>query len=280
VTTGGPADLDPYDPLVSVSYAGWWARSVELAKRTWAQTLLLQVAVVAVNLLVILPVTLLQHWLFFGGGTLNLSGAMKSLPITLASGIVLTALRLVVFAVVGLAGVHLVTAVAVGRPVSAVTAMRQAMFRVWPMIGWSLLFGLLVGLGYAACVLPAFYLALLFILLAPVIAYERGNPFDRTFTLANSAFSGPLGVLATILGVYVGGFVVQLAIAQVMSLVMTAALGATGEYVNVVLAAVVSCVIWAGVAVFAYPTQVTAYALLRARREALSTGQLAAELAT
>ncbi|GAA1702255.1 hypothetical protein GCM10009765_59650 [Fodinicola feengrottensis] len=264
--------------MVSANYAGWWSRAVALAKQTWQQLALLQLATVAVNLLVVLPGSLLRLWLVSGGvrGSTAIVGVgLVGNGLQLLAGVI----QIAVSAIIGLAAVHLVTGAATGQPVTAVSAAQQAMPRFWPMVGWSVLFALMIAFGLVACIVPGLYLAMPFMVLAPVIAYERVNAFARSFDLVHRDFGAAIGVLATIIGVYAVALVLNFVIAGVFSAVAIAVLGSAGTYVAMVLSSIIGSVVSLVIAVFLYPLQTTAYAHLRARREPLSTGQLAAELA-
>lgn len=274
---GGPLPLPADDPLIAPDYAGWWSRTTQLVKRCWKQLALLQVAVLVVNVVLGAPLQLLSIWLqsqMRGDVTLAL---LLSL-VTLLFAFLLIIVALVVSAVVALAAIRLVVAAATGQPLDPMAAAREIRDRVPAMIGWSLLFGLMIGVGLLFCVIPGLYLYMPFLMLAPVLLFERGQNLSRCFQLVHRDFGAALGMLATIVGMGVGVYLISSGIQWAVSFALVALLGTVGTYVASVISIIVSSVLAAGLAIFTIPLQTTAYASLRARLEPLSTGQLAAEV--
>ena len=208
----------PDDPLVSTDYAGWWSRSTALVRRAWPALLRLQLIGAVASVLIQAPVVSFLALAASGSGSLDGTAEMD-----LASGLVWIVagigwsiaqipLQLLVYALVGLASVYVVVGAASGDPMGAGSAVRAALRRVLPMTGWALVSGLLVVVGVLACLLPGLYLGLVFLLLPPVVAFERAGVFERCFQLFHAdlgaAFArmltvGALTVVAGIVGTFI-----------------------------------------------------------------------------
>jgi hypothetical protein len=85
---------------------------------------------------------------------------------------------------------------AAGRPASIGAALRYGVRRGPLLWGWYLLAELVVMVGLCACFVPGVYLALALSLIAPIVAFERGEPaFTRSFRLVHSNFWPTVGRL-------------------------------------------------------------------------------------
>jgi hypothetical protein len=281
---GQPAAPD--DPLVSTDYAGWWSRSTALARRAWPALLTLQLFGAVASVLIQAPVVSFLALAASGSGSLDGTAEMD-----LASGLVWIVagigwsiaqipLQLLVYALVVLASVYVVVGAASSGPQDVGSALRGALRRVLPMTGWALVSGLLVVVGVLACLLPGLYLGLVFLLLPPVVAFERAGVFERCFQLFHGDLGAALARILTIGGLTVVAAIVAMIVESAVGLSPTDTAGTAGEVVlQAVGSLAVSAAVGAVAGVLIAPMAVVAYADLRARREPVSTPQLAAELA-
>ncbi|QSB15102.1 hypothetical protein JQS43_01610 [Natronosporangium hydrolyticum] len=95
------------------------------------------------------------------------------------------------------ASVWAVTQAAAGLPVTVAEALPAGMRRMLPMLGWYLVYGLLIAVGLVLCVLPGLYLAAAAALFGFVVVYERGrNPIARSFQLVHQGLGAGLARVA------------------------------------------------------------------------------------
>jgi len=240
------------DPLVPVDLNDWWAKTVAVVRRSWPRLAAVQ-TLAAVGVLV--------DTLLNGGG-----GAVA--PATVSSGNLLVSLLgtaatmvLTLFALG--ASVRIAVRDAAGRPEPLGAALGSAASRALPLLGWSLLAGLLVVAGLVALVLPGLYvIVVLSGSFAGVVMIERRS-LGRCFQLVNRRFVPTLARFALFA-------LLALAWSVVTALV---AVGPTG--VRAVVAAVLAVPL--GVASAAYG--VVTYAELRwHERPGTGTPDLVAEL--
>ncbi|GAA1702247.1 hypothetical protein GCM10009765_59640 [Fodinicola feengrottensis] len=283
----GARNLDPNDPLVAADYGGWWARGTALARKTWKHVLILQIAFVVLELILITPVHIWQASLAVVPGSIapgqnpndvlaqSLGRQVGPILLSLVAGV----LTQVIAAIIGLVVVHLMVMAATNEQLDIGVAFQRASRRLGIIVLWSVIFGLLATIGFVLCVLPGFYVALVGMLLAPVVAFERGNPLGQAFTLYNRNFGLALGLTLTVVacglvaGIVAGCFGGALTIGSAVT-------GSTGAYIlSAVITVLISAVLTAAVQLLTYPLTTVAYATLRARLEPLSTAQLATEIA-
>ncbi|HEV7827033.1 MAG TPA: hypothetical protein VGP70_10395 [Actinomadura sp.] len=276
--------VDSGDPLVSVDYHGWWARGVALAKRAWRPLLTLQLLGAVVTLLInVVPgyrrardAAALAD---LGPGSVPSTDPLQALGEILLP-VALYPLQLIVTSLVALASVYVVVAAATGRQFGAVDALRAARSRLLALTGWAFLSGLAILAGICACFLPGIYLSLVFTLLAPVVAFERGTPIPRCFRLFHADTGAALARTATIGGVVLAAGVVGGVITAVVVLIVFAVGSGLGAVLfATVFGSLLASLAVAVVGVLTAPLTVLTYADLRARTEPVSTPQLAAALA-
>ncbi|MEK8109138.1 hypothetical protein NKG94_39075 [Micromonospora sp. M12] len=65
-------------------------------------------------------------------------------------------------------------------------------------MGWTLLIGLLIGVGVCLCVLPGVYLAFALSMAGPVYLFERHNPIGRSFRMFHDQLGLLLGRVALV----------------------------------------------------------------------------------
>jgi len=116
------------------------------------------------------------------------------------------ALTLIGFTLGGICGVlvqgALVQAVSdafLGQPATYGRSLRLAIARFWPVLGFSILFGLIVGVGAMFCLLPGLFLTAALIAGTPAVVLERMGPFDamhRSWNLTENVRLRTFGAVA------------------------------------------------------------------------------------
>ncbi len=267
--TGG----DPGDPLISYTYHGWWRRSIALIKRIWPQLLILQAIGAVISLLFGLALRQIRVPFMAESDQVQVLDVVARVAGELAGALI----DVVTFTLVTLAVVHLVVLTAAGDPPSTGRCLLGAGRRLLPLLGWSLLSGVMVAVGLLLCLLPGLYFMLVLLVLAPVVAIERRAGIGRCFDLFNSGSNAAWGRNGTILALMLG----VTAAGSVLALPVMAAVGSvrvdTGESSSVA-SLVVGNILAAAVGMLSGPLAVTAYADLRASRESITTADLAAQL--
>jgi len=183
----------------------------------------------------------------------------------LLGGLVVGFLVLIVAATFAVgASVFVVVRNANGESATIGEALQFAAGRALPLIGWSLLTGLLIGLGAVLLVLPGIYLAVVLLsTLYGVVLIERGG-IGRCFTLVHNRFGPTLGRMLLV-------FLAGLVFFGLVSAITSGLGSVAAQLVQAMLSVVVSVV---GVAVY-----VVTYAELRFREHpSVLTPTLAAEL--
>jgi hypothetical protein len=287
-----------YDPLISPDYSGWWRRTTAVLKPGWRILAGLQFIGFLVSLLVSVPQALYLFYLSdqlpkaAQDGTIT-SAELDLKPFFVVFGITFVGIfltYLVAFAVT-IASNHVVVSIAAGLRPRIGTSLAMAAKRVFPLLGWQLLAGLIVLVGLCACVLPAIYLVAVFLILPAVVTFERGSAIGRCFALFHRDLGASVSRVATIFGISIGigivgaiiGQVIELALGSPQTVITDFGVDArptfTSTLIVAVLAnAVVTGLLSAGGAVLTAPLTLTAYADMRARVDPLSTAVLASEI--
>jgi hypothetical protein len=282
----GYGRFDPADPLISADYAGWWQRSTAIIKAGWRPLLVLQLIGVGIAFVLQAPAQIFQD---LRVADLQLSGARPDAGwLAGVFGPVLVAALLagLVSILVNLASVRMVVAVATGGVPSSGHALRGAVRRLLPMVGWSLVAALIGLVAVLACFLPVFYVAAVFVVLPAVVVFERGGAIARCFRLFHVDLGASVARVATVAGIAVGavvvGFVVQVLIQVAFTGGALADPGVTPGTASTIasgmLGLLLQSALTAGLGVVLTPLIVAAYADLRARHEPLTTGTLVQEL--
>jgi hypothetical protein len=271
------------DPLISPDYGGWWQRGIAVAKIAWRQILVLQ-AIVAV--LTFTVQTVAGAWQSFALRDLERASDAGRDPDfgTFFAGTALVLVGSVVVALVAmlatLAVVRIVVVAATGGQPNVGEALAGAARRVFPMLGWGILAGLLTVVGICACIVPGLYFAAVFLVLAPVVAIERGNAISRCFKLFHGDVGASLARIATLLGITVGVSIVAGIIGFIGGAAAPPATASTGALIaSAAVTAAFGAVIGGALRILTDPLTVAAYADMRARVEPLSSAMLAQELA-
>jgi hypothetical protein len=166
-----------------------------------------------------------------------------------------------------------------GQPELA-SCLAGAARRLFPLIGWGMLAGLILIGGFCACILPGIYFAAVFTIIAPVVAVERGGIISRCFKLFNRDLGASLARVATIGGIALGGGLLAAVPGAIGGAITDPASATTPALVVSELIGVAVSVAISGVLrVLTDPLTVAAYADMRARVEPLSSAVIAQGLA-
>ena len=178
-----------------------------------------------------------------------------------------------------LATVHIGASVAIGAEPSIGDALRLGARRVLPLIGWQLLAIPIYLAAICLCIIPIFYILAVFLVLPVVVAVERNFAIGRCFSLFHANLGTSVARCATILGITIGTSVVGgLLGAAVDAVARSSATGDAGVIAGAVASTLIGAVISGAVAVFVAPLILTAYADMRAQREATNGLMIAHEL--
>ncbi|MFC0526236.1 hypothetical protein [Phytohabitans kaempferiae] len=121
-------------------------------------------------------------------------------------------------------------------------------------------------------------MAAVFLVLAPVVALERGGAISRCFKLFHGDLGASLARTATIFGIVIGGSIVAGMIGLVGTLSAPVETASSGTIITWSLVeAAVSVVIGGALRILTDPLTVGAYADMRARVEPFSSAILAHE---
>lgn len=199
----GPVEPPAGDPLVPADLSGWFERIVGVFKRSFVPLLQIQIAVAAVGIL---------YGLLVGNDLAELAGRAQLAPESVDPAAVLALLGssllgalvlIVVSSFAAAASVFLAVRDANGEPSSLGDALRFAVGRALPLIGWQLLAGLMLVVGTLLLVLPGVYIAIVISAsLVGVVVVERAG-LSRCFTLVNARFLPTTGrvLLAVLIGI-------------------------------------------------------------------------------
>lgn len=284
----GYGQHDPNDPLVTppgAGLVGWWSRCLGALQRSWP---------------VLLPIMLLTQVLpsavlsllslrFDPSANLDLAPAGDSIAlpdnfipdmltfggVILVGGILLGLVQSVGWA----AGTWVVIRQALGEPVRLGEALRYGLRRAPGLWLWTLLTGLLIGVGICLCVLPGIYLAFALSLVGPVFLFERGNPIGRSFRIFHNRLGMVLGRVALVAAVLIVGSLF-VGLLETVGLLpfgvepMASPASAVGAAAVVLVAALLTLPVYLAQLVGPLMT----YAEQRAHEGPVNTAQLAAEL--
>jgi hypothetical protein len=270
------------DPLISPDYSGWWRRGVAIAKLAWRQILLLQAIV---GVLTFTVETLATTWQSFALRDIDRAATAGRDPdlgvIFAGTGLVIVASLVValVTMIATLAAVRIVIEAAAGARPDVGAALGSAVRRLFPLLGWGILSGLLIVVGLCACVVPGLYFAAVLLVLAPVVALERGNAIGRCFKLFHGDFGASVARTATIFGIVVGVSLMGGVVGVIAGLAAPPETASTGALIaSAAVSSAFAVAIGGVLRILIDPLTVAAYADMRARVEPLSTATLVQEL--
>lgn len=133
--------------------------------------------------------------------------------------------------------VHVVAVVdiAVGRPPSVGGSLRAAVARTLPLVGAALLYGLLVGLGVIALIIPGIWLGVACYFAAQQVAYDREmgalRAVGASYDLVKGSWWWTFGVLVVV-AVISGVALVPIAAAGLLAAVLLGGVGGGILYVG------------------------------------------------
>jgi hypothetical protein len=271
------------EPLISRDYNGWWSRGIAVVRSGWRQLVLIQAAGAVVSFGAAAVFGVLQITSLPPGALSPTPGSPSPDP-NVAAGVLLRQLGFLLgaVAVAGFVGllltlttVHLVVQIASGRRAEFGPAVRAALPRILPLLGWGLLAGLIMVAGACACVLPVFYFYAVFLVLGPVVMFERGGAVGRCFRLFHGNLGASVGRVATIVGLSIGVNLVGTVVNAVLSAVTGGPGAPQSTRVAVLLAgALLGAVLQGGLGVLTAPLTVLTYADERARIEPVRSADL------
>ncbi len=277
----------PGDPLVlapGASFSAWFGKVQEVGRRSWKSALIITGFGIAVpRAIVSLVQTVAGAGNYFSGTAMlhagSLIGDLGSVLLGLFLTIIFSIAALFVAAAAWAAGTWALTVEATGAKADLGEAFRYGMKRALSLGGWTVVTGLIVLVGFCACILPSLYLSFALCLFGFVVIYERGqNPISRSFQLTHADFGPTLGKYAITVAIcFVYTIIVALIFGGIAAaLVLTSGTAASSFAAGVVgaIGALFGAPVYAVALIALLPT----YAQLRARQAPLSTAQLRQEL--
>jgi hypothetical protein len=220
-----PPQFGANDPLVTGAtegFGGWFSRLFAVLGRSWKSILLISwstagvpVAVLAVvaglttNRMVVMPAPGSSQAPRFDSGAVG-----TFIVILLVAAIVGAYLT----AVAQAATVWAVTREAAGGRAPLGAALGYGFRNGLRLFGWSLLYGVIVGVGLVACIIPGIYLGVAGCLYIPIALYRRGmSPIGTSFSMVNRSFWAALGRMLLLLVMVYGVQLVLSIPAQIVS---------------------------------------------------------------
>lgn len=221
----------PSDPLVPADIGGWFERIIAVVRRSFVPLLVIQAVVAALTALYGVLTAGLAPMVPVAPGAATMPDLGGLFLAIFLGALVLAAVSLFAQG----ASVYVAIRDASGEPVTAPDALRFAAGRALPLLGWSLLAGLMLAAGAILLLLPAIYLAIVFgAALLGVVLVERGG-IGRCFALVHRRFWPTTGrmllaflitfVYVLVLGAVVGFTLGNSALAPVLQSVLAIPLG-------------------------------------------------------
>jgi hypothetical protein len=280
-----PVYLDPTDPLVPPPGGGfdaWFSRLTATLRRSWRSLLVVLGLTHALPSVAFGVIALVYLGTFTSIYSLNQPTGAQDEPGAIFGGFLVLAIVLgVVISLVQSLGYAAATWIvareAAGEPAPLGAAMRYGLGRMVGLWGWTLAYGIIVGVGFCLCILPGVYFGLALALFGPVYVFERENPFGRAWRMFHDNFGPVLGRVALIAASVIA---VQVVVSLLQN-ILTVVGGGPNSSAAVAIGLVMGLI---GVLVMLIPTMiqvvglVITYAEQRARQGPLATRQLAAEL--
>lgn len=231
----------PDDPLVPPDFAGWFGRIIGVVRRSLVPLLIIQAGLAVISIIFdLIAGGSTEEFAAIDPATLDPSQVSGFFGRVFLGGLVLGLLSLIA----GAASIHIAVEDAAGGRSSIGAAFGFAAGRALPLIGWFLLAGLLMALGFLLLILPGIYLAIVFSAsLLAVVVIERGG-IGRSFALVNPRL---LPTAGRMLAFFVITFVYTVLIGIIA--------GAAGGVVGTILAALLGIPIglaWVGLVVVTY----------------------------
>jgi hypothetical protein len=258
----------PNDPLVSADFSGWWNRSFALVKAAWRPLAVVQLAGAVPMVAVLIVVDFLTR------GESDRLATTDKLDGKTAIALILVILPSLLLSwlfgvLIQLISTHLLVQKVTTGQISIGAALRASLKRAFPLMGWSLLGGIIVAVGLVFCILPGFYATAALSVLPVIVLLERRFAVGRSFQLFNANLGASLGRILTIAGLVIGFGIVSAGLTSVFPI-------GGDSPVELILTEVISGLFAAVSGVVFTPMYLTAYADMRARHEPFSTAYLTA----
>ncbi|MEV1330272.1 hypothetical protein AB0J20_11910 [Micromonospora costi] len=283
-----PPGIDPADPLVTPPGArlnGWYERLVGGIQRGWRVLfpvlLLTQALPAAVLSVVSLGVDPTARW---EASTVQDPAALPDtffqdlatvLLVSVGGGLLIGFVQGIGWA----AGTWTLARQAAGQPVDVGAALRYGLRRALGLWGWTLLCGLIIGVGVCFCVIPGIYLAFALSMVGPIYLFERQNPIGRSFRMFHQRLGLLLGRVALVaVVVIVGSVVVGLLQGAATAPFGLDPLAAPGTAIGVVVVLALTAVVTLPVQLVQLVGFVVTYAEQRAHEGPVNSAGLVAEL--
>ncbi|MEH1165635.1 hypothetical protein V6V47_09630 [Micromonospora sp. CPCC 205539] len=281
--------FDPTDALVTppgAGLGGWFERCSGALRRGWRLLvpimLLTQVLPAAVVAVIQLGLDPTAGWAPEAGvnSSADLPDSFVADVATLVAVLIGGSLLLGLVQALGwAAGSWVITRQAVGEQVDLGSALRYGLRRALGLWGWSLLIGLIIGVGVCFCVLPGIYLAFALSMAGPVYLFERQNPIGRSFRMFHDRLGLLLGRVALVAGAVIVGTIVPTVLEGVGSAPFgTDPLASPGTAVGVVVVTGVTAVLTLPAHLAQLIGLLVTYAEQRAHEAPVNSAGLAAEL--
>ena len=173
----------PPDPLAPANFSEWLERVVGVVRRSFVKLVIIQIGVSIVSTVVVAIITAI-------GASLPWSAYSSSgFPIGFTLELILLGILLLLITVCAqIASFFIAILDAAGEPARIGTALRLAARPTLPMLGWSLVAGIMNIAGLLLFLIPGIYLFIVFYAsLIGVVAIEHKG-IGRTFGLVNPRF--------------------------------------------------------------------------------------------
>ncbi|HZM83217.1 MAG TPA: hypothetical protein VFC19_46485 [Candidatus Limnocylindrales bacterium] len=292
------AGADPNDPLINppnFGINGWFARVGGLFKRSWRSLLPIFAITHILPVLGFAAIGVVAA-LAIGGSAMSWAASQSrvdpntvdspELPDWLGFGLAalfgVILILVVVFMIMQMVGyaaaTYAATREAIGQPVRLGEALSYGFKRSLGLAGWQIVVGLLILLGFVACILPAFYVYAATALFGPIYLFERKEPIRRTFNIFNNNLGRVLGRLALILAATIAASVIS----NVFGLIGDVATGYSDDPTLIIGSAVIGSlfglVIQLPLTMFTFAGILLTYTEQRGYEGPVNSGHLAAEL--
>ncbi|TDC53346.1 hypothetical protein E1258_24580 [Micromonospora sp. KC207] len=198
-----PPGYDPADPLVTLpgeGLSGWFSRCSGTLRRSWrlllpvlALTHALPTLALLLAVVPLYPMSLPEPTAPGEPPAPLPDGYLGDLGVFFAAMIGLGCLLGFVQAVGWAAGTRVVARQAAGEPASVGAALAYGLRRAPALWGWTLVYGLLMLIGFVLCYLPGLYVMAALSLFGPVLLFERGTPLGRARQIFHARLGPVLG---------------------------------------------------------------------------------------
>jgi hypothetical protein len=280
----------PDDPLVTppgVGIGGWFNRVTGGVGRSWRST---GVILGVTQILPSMVLAVFTLWLSEGLANTNANASAAEVRADQLAQVAWISDNLVILALGGLVGGIVLTFVqaagwagstwaltmeAAGQPAPIGAAFSYGFRRALGLWGWTLLSGLIIGVGFVLCILPGIYFAFALALVGPVYLYERENPIGRSFRLFHDNFGPVLGRALLILVALFAGSIVS----SLVQSIGTLASGSPGLTPARVVFSLIGTALTLPFVIVQFVGIVATYTEVRAREAPIGTQDLAAALA-